>query len=73
MTSLRKQKAAISQLLLGRRTYRTPEDRLWGNVRPVGREFGSPDFDRLTDEDRRNGVGVFDPAMNRVLAKVARR
>ena len=73
MTSLRKQKAAISQLLLGRRMYRTPEDRLWDNVRPVGREFGGPDSDRLTDEDRRNGVGVFDPAMKRVLAKVARR
>jgi hypothetical protein len=29
----------------------------------VGREFGSPDFDRLMAEDHRNGTGVFDPEL----------
>ena len=60
MTSLRKRKAAISRALLGRSIL---EDRLWDQMAPVGREFGSPDFERLMDEDRRNGVGVFDPAL----------
>jgi hypothetical protein len=32
-------------------------------MRAVGREFGSPDYERLMEEDRRNGVGVFDPAL----------
>jgi hypothetical protein len=32
-------------------------------MRLVGREFGSPDFERLMEEDRRNGVGIFDPAL----------
>lgn len=30
---------------------------------PVGREFGSPDFERLMEEDRQQGAGVFDPAL----------
>lgn len=60
MTSLRKRKAAISRALLGRSIL---EDRLWDQMAPVGREFGSPDFERLMDEDRRNGVGVFDPEL----------
>ena len=32
-------------------------------MRSVGREFGSPDFERLMDEDHRNGVGIFDPVL----------
>lgn len=64
MTSLRKRKAAISRTPLGRRTL---EDRLWDQMPPVGREFGSPDFERLMEEDRRNGVGVFDPALKELL------
>jgi hypothetical protein len=28
---------------------------------PVGREFGSPDFERLMAEDHRSASGVFDP------------
>jgi hypothetical protein len=54
MTSLRRRKANIIQALLGRRVHRTPEDRLWDQMRPVGRGFGSPDFERLMDEDHRN-------------------
>jgi hypothetical protein len=39
------------------------ELRLWDRMPPVGREFGSPDFERLMEEDHRNRVGVFDPAL----------
>ncbi|HEY4084136.1 MAG TPA: hypothetical protein VGM81_25900 [Burkholderiaceae bacterium] len=62
MTTLRKRKEAIIQALLHRNRYSSLEDRQWDQMRPVGREFGSPDFERLMDEDRRNGVGIFDPA-----------
>jgi hypothetical protein len=33
-------------------------------MRPVGREFGSADFDRLMEDDYRNGRGVFDLALH---------
>lgn len=36
----------------------------------IGREFGSPDFDRLMAEDQRDGVGVFDPALKALFPKV---
>lgn len=39
------------------------ELRLWDEMQPVGREFGSPDFERLMAEDARAGIGVFDPAL----------
>jgi hypothetical protein len=39
------------------------EIRLWDQIPPVGREFGSPDFERLMAEDLREGVGVFDPVL----------
>jgi addiction module HigA family antidote len=39
------------------------EVRPWDRMPPVGREFGSPDFERLMEEDHRNRVGVFDPAL----------
>ena len=60
MTSLRKRKATICRTLRGRSTH---EDRLWDQMRPVGYEFGSPDFERQTEDDRRNARGVFDPAL----------
>ena len=60
MTSLRKRKALISCAMFRRSPL---EDRLWDQMRAVGREFGSPDYERLMEEDRRNGVGVFDPAL----------
>jgi len=66
MTSLRKRKAAISRLSLRRCMDSIQEDRPWDNLQPVGREFGSPDFERLTEEDHRNGVGVFDPALKEI-------
>lgn len=35
----------------GGRYIPTDEDLAWDSMAPVGREFGSPDFDRLMDED----------------------
>lgn len=33
---------------------KSEEEEAWDNVAPVGREFGSPDYDRLMEEDRKN-------------------
>lgn len=63
MTSVRKRKAIISRALLRQSRRSSLDERLWNEMRPVGREFGSPDFERLMEEDQRNGVGVFDPAL----------
>lgn len=30
----------------------TPEDKEWLNMSPVGREFGSPDFEKLDAADK---------------------
>jgi hypothetical protein len=43
------------------------EDRIWDQMPAVGREFGSPDFERLMEEDYRLGRGVFDPAVSRAI------
>ena len=48
---------------LQRKTAFDQELRLWDEMPPIGREFGSPDFERLMDDDRRAGVGVFDPTL----------
>jgi|SRR6185369_138368 len=61
MTSVRKRKAAIGRALLRQSSQSSLDDALWD--RPIGREFGSPDFELLMEQDRRNGVGVFDPAL----------
>lgn len=58
MTSPRKRKAAIIRRLLEKNLSRSLEDQLWDSFPPVGREFGSPDFDRLMKEDHPNGVGA---------------
>lgn len=47
--------------------------RLWDRSPPVGREFGSPDFERLMAEDHRDGVGVFDPAFKQPTTAFAGR
>jgi hypothetical protein len=39
----------------------------------VGREFGSPDFERLMEEDRRNRTGLFDPALEGLVLKARRQ
>ncbi len=33
---------------------RSAEDLAWENMAPVGREFGSPDYDKLMEKDRQN-------------------
>lgn len=67
MTSLRKRKSAAKRALLGRRMHSRIEDVPWDRMQPVGREFGSPDFERLMEEDRLNGRGIFDPSLKDIL------
>lgn len=76
MASSRKRRAKIQDMqrrvnILRRQ--RSLEDLLWDRVAPVGRESGSPDFERLMEEDQRRGVGVFDPALRRLTADGADR
>lgn len=66
MTSPRKQRARLNCILRVMRRRRLNcelEDRLWDCMHAVGREFGSPDFERLMEEDYRLEQGVFDPAV----------
>jgi len=39
--------------------WKSAEAIAWDSMRPVGREFGSPDYDRLMQEDFDNKTGVF--------------
>lgn len=74
MTSLRKQRARIHRIYWDacrRRLDSMVEDQLWDRMPAVGREFGSPDFDRLMEEDYRLGRGVFDPAVAKRLGQAA--
>lgn len=45
------------------------EVRLWDRMPAVGREFGSPDFERLMAEDQRDGSGDFDPMLKSPFPK----
>lgn len=76
MTSNRERRAKVQRMqrrVNYRRREGSLEDVLWDRMAPVGREFGSPDFERLMEEDRRNGVGVFDPAIRQPIADQADR
>ncbi|TXI22788.1 MAG: hypothetical protein E6Q67_05655 [Roseateles sp.] len=76
MTSLRKQRARIHRVhrdLIARRMASTLEDQLWDRMPAVGREFGSPDFDRLMEEDYRLGRGVFDTAVRQAFGAGRKR
>lgn len=64
MMSLRKHRTRVNSLMRNRPTAAAPDAEEWDRMAPIGREFGSPDFERLMEEDRRNGVGVFDPALS---------
>lgn len=64
MMSLRKHRTRVNNLMRDRPLAAAFEDKEWGRMAPIGREFGSPDFERLMEEDRRNRVGVFDPALS---------
>lgn len=70
MASARKQKARICQVLLQRNQRRRLEALAWDQMAPVGREFGSPDFDRLLEHDYRTGAGVFDPKLQVLFAQL---
>jgi hypothetical protein len=52
----RNRKRQVNQLLHGRLHssgffWRSAEEMAWENMAPVGREFGSPDYDRLMQQD----------------------
>lgn len=52
----KKRKRSVYQLFRGRfrdtrSSWESAEDRAWNNMAPVGREFGSPDYDRLMQQD----------------------
>lgn len=40
------------------------EAHAWDRMQAVGREFGSPDFDRLMEQDFHRRRGIFDPAFS---------
>lgn len=66
MTSPRKQRARVQRIqhvVCRRRLDSALDEQLWDRMPAVGREFGSPDFERLMAEDFRLGQGVFDPAV----------
>lgn len=76
MTSIRKQRARIyriHQTTLCRRKCGILEDQLWDRMPAVGREFGSPDFDRLMEEDYRLGRRAFDPAVQQAFGARSKR
>lgn len=74
MPSQRKRRSIVNQFLpVDRRKSLDEELRSWDEMQPVGREFGSPDFERLMAEDARAGVGVFDPALKLLFPKTPRR
>lgn len=54
--SSRKRKRSVSQIFHARFYHsrffwQSAEDRDWVNMAPVGGEFGSPDYDRLMQQD----------------------
>lgn len=63
MTSMRKRKALVCRARLSPKVRNVVDGRLGDESQPIGGPFGSLDFERLTNEDFRNGVGVFDPAL----------
>lgn len=70
MTSPRKQRARVNRIRRVMRRLRLDcelEDQLWDRMPAVGREFGSPGFERLMEEDYRLKRGVFDLAVPKVL------
>lgn len=64
--SARKIKRRISRLMyarLCRKPVRLSDElKFWNNIVPVGREFGSPDFERLMEEDIKRWASESPPA-----------
>ncbi len=72
MTS-RKRKRSVNQLLHRRfHDFRllsqSAEDRDWVNMAPVGREFGSPDYDRLMQQDFSNLRAILSSLIDKCRA-----
>jgi hypothetical protein len=49
------------------------EAELLDRIPAVGREFGSPDFELLMDEDHRLGQAVLDPAIRQAVEEPTHR
>jgi hypothetical protein len=71
MTAIRRRKAETVSRLLHRLKVWPIEDREWDSMPAVGREFGSPDFERLMEEDFLNGV--FAPEVKRLIGERSRQ
>lgn len=66
ITSQRKRRRTLNrrtELLSIQRSLSAAKNRVWERMPAVGREFGSPDFDRLMEEDFLLRRGVFDPVL----------
>jgi hypothetical protein len=63
--SARRNKIRVSRLfharLHGKFIWRSAEDIEWDRIAPVGVEFGSPDYERLMQEDFDKREGIFAP------------
>jgi hypothetical protein len=68
MPSMRKRRLSSAHNLRKKRKFEQSLNE-WGAFRPVGREFSSPDFERLMAEDASAGIGVFDPALKSLFLR----
>lgn len=62
MLPIRKRRLLIHRHARKERAFQR-ELRAWDEMQPVGREFGSPDFERLMAEDSHDDIGVSDLAL----------
>lgn len=65
----RSRKRQVNQMLHGRFQspgvfWRSAEERAWDNMAPVGREFGSPDYDRLMQQDHNDFMSNLSSLVN---------
>jgi hypothetical protein len=72
MGLVQKRKLMVRRANLVRARLRALKDVAWDQMAPIGREFGSPDFDRLMEEDFQNLAGVFDPNMKKLPGSKAK-
>lgn len=63
--SARRNKTRVARLfherIHGKFLWRSAEDIAWDSRAPVGGEFGSPDYERLMQEDSDKREGIFSP------------
>jgi len=72
----RQRKHKVNQLLQGRFhnarfLWRSAEERAWDNMVPVGREFGSPDYDRLMQQDHNDRMSNLSLLIDRCSTSCA--